>query len=162
MTKASFNACPSFYKSKVGYTQLRWRLLQCVSRRSFSFTDASHMLTFRAERWGAAANPEEDYGKMWRHYKISTSGRLKEVVVVVEGEDWDMFVCLYVLCIKLVHTGIVSFLNLKGKIHHFLHRCHSFQMASKSNKKNFMSLKFKVLLSEIQKGKSVILAASAF
>lgn len=62
----------SFYKSKVGYPQLRWRLLQCVSR-SF-FTDASHMLTFRAERWRAAANPEEDYGKMWRHYKISTSG----------------------------------------------------------------------------------------
>lgn len=115
MTNALLSSRPSINPR---YTQLRWtRLLQCVSHRSFSFTDASHMLTFRVERWGAAANPEEDYGKMWCHYTISTSDemrqRLKEVmlvVVVVEGKT-HVSLCLYVLWIKPVCLILSHFQN---------------------------------------------------
>ena len=108
----SLSLSMSSYKSKVGYPQPRWRLPQCVARRSFSFTDASHMLTFRAERWGAAANPEEDYGKMWRHYKISTSGRLNEAAVEDKGWHGGSHVVRLSVC---MHRARMSDSVSKGK-----------------------------------------------
>lgn len=77
--------------SNAGYIQLRLRSLECVPRRSFSFTWASHTTTFRPERRGwAAANPEEDYRKMWCHYKMSVSVQVRHRLKGGDsgGEDW--------------------------------------------------------------------------
>lgn len=74
------------------------------------------MLTFRAERWGAAANPEEDYGKMWRHYKTSTPRQMRQrwKAVVVEGESWLKRIRMFRPFFKFIFTSdfVVSFSNL--------------------------------------------------
>lgn len=108
-----------FSTFKVGYLQLRG---------SCNVFHAGHfLLLMPLTCWPSALRderlyhcPAEDYGKMWRHYKISTSRqmrvRLKQVVVVVKGDGWHCLRATFLfVCFIDTFMSDISFFNCSWK-----------------------------------------------